>query len=214
MKSEKGFTLIELVVAIGISSLIITFLAQMITQSIRVYSIAVENNEAMAKIVPVLKRIEHDLYEADGNITAVSQLSNTSFSGITIQGTFGTHSYFWDRSGDGDMNFPEGTGAGTVSKSIYRISGTAIDVLMSSKGDVPTVHAAKYGSNWNNSFVKMNNFYFSFYRESPVGSGKSVVWDSTTSTMGAIKYIAIHVDIEGVREQSSFKFDTGMKIRE
>lgn len=215
MKREKGFTLVEMVIAIAVSSLIVTFLSQIIGQSMRVYSIAVENNEAMTKIAPVLKRIESDIASANGNITAVSQIGNTSFAGITIQGDFGTHSYFWDGSGNGAMDAAEVIGVDDNSKSIYRVSGTAIDVILSSKGIVPPTLVLKYGADWNTSIVKIKNFYFSFYREEPAGSGRSTVWDITNaaSTMGAIKYVAVHVDIEGVREQSVFKFDTGVKVR-
>ena len=104
-EKKQGFTLVELIITVAISSMILMGLMNTLKLSLDIYQVNLEINECMTKINPFLKRIEIATTEStnkDGLLKVpeiTDYLDNGSVIGITVKQSNGnSYKYYWNKS--------------------------------------------------------------------------------------------------------------------
>lgn len=194
MKNKHGFTLIELMIAISVASLLLWGFGAMISSAIDVYRIGIESSDAVSKSSMLFKRIESTCVEGaeDSNGNGIvptiidRMVVNGMIVGIRVKGIDNNiFWYWWNRR---DRNFYRSGETGTITQDD--------DIVIFNSGV--------------DSSVRIENLSFVFY-----GGNNNIT--NIVTNMSDIRYVRIRVRVMGNLLNNNkcidYNFSSGFKVK-
>lgn len=239
-KIEKGFTLIEMMVAITVSTFIIGISSVSLQNAGSIYQMVNARNELMSKVTPMISRIEGEMKEgAPASVIGVVrgvgfvQGANATYSGVIVNTRANIrYIYWWDRNGNGDViSGPQffldiGNPVAGTSVSIYRAevntgttpwsirANTTVPIVIS-RGTVPTgpLQFIYNGQNaWSNMPVTVTDFRITFLTTD--ANQRTTKWIHTPATpnFNTISYMKIEITTMGAKTDDIQTYTSGFQF--